>query len=208
MVNVEKIKNLCKEKGISLYSLEKYLGMGNGTIGKWGLPNRKPNFDNVIAVANALEVPLSELVSTEKEETSDVSFGLKGTETKGFPILVDRIRELCNQQGKTLFSLEKECGFGNGTINKWDKNSPSVSRVIIVAEKLNTTVSYLIGETDKKGPISENQDGAEKELMVQFRMLPEDLQVLMLAQIKAVLIQRGLLPAQPDLPDFDQDKNQ
>lgn len=66
--------------------------------------------------------------------------------------MVERIRELCEEQGKTLFSLEKECGFGNGTINKWDKNSPSIDRVVLVAKALNTTVSYLIGETDEKSP--------------------------------------------------------
>ena len=66
--------------------------------------------------------------------------------------MVERIRELCEEQGKTLFPLEKECGFGNGTINKWDKNSPSVPRAWAVAKALNTTVSYLIGETDIKNP--------------------------------------------------------
>ena len=73
--------------------------------------------------------------------------------------MVERIRELCEEQGKTLFSLEKECGFGNGTINKWDKNSPSVSRAWAVAKALNTTVSYLIGETDIKNPASETETG-------------------------------------------------
>jgi len=73
--------------------------------------------------------------------------------------LVEIIRELCEKQGKTLFSLEKECGFGNGTINKWDKNSPSVSRALAVAKALNTTVSYLIGETDIKNPASETETG-------------------------------------------------
>ena len=74
--------------------------------------------------------------------------------------MVERIRELCEEQGKTLFSLEKECGFGNGTINKWDKNSPSVSRAWAVAKALNTTVSYLIGETDTKNPASETETGS------------------------------------------------
>lgn len=69
MVNIEKIKALCKERGLSLYSLEKSLGMGNGTIGKWGLPNRKPNIDNVMAVANALGVSVSELTN-ESEKIS------------------------------------------------------------------------------------------------------------------------------------------
>ena len=66
MVDVEKIKSLCKERKTSLYALEKKLGLGNGTIGKWGKPNRKPNFDNVLAVANELGVPVQEIAEAEK----------------------------------------------------------------------------------------------------------------------------------------------
>ena len=73
-----------------------------------------------------------------------------------------------------MFSLEKECGLGNGTINKWDKNSPSVSRAWAVAKALNTTVGYLIGETDEKTPVSESETGEAptiqdwKELLSSF----------------------------------------
>lgn len=65
-------------------------------------------------------------------------------------LLVERIKELCRAQGKTLFSLEQECGFGNGTVHKWDKNAPSISKVIAVAKALGVSVSYLIGENEKK----------------------------------------------------------
>ena len=91
--------------------------------------------------------------------------------------MVERIRELCEEQGKTLFSLEKECGFGNGTINKWDKNSPSIDRVVLVAKALNTTVSYLIGETDEKSPPPGIGDGlTEKDVRVLdwFNSLPPE----------------------------------
>lgn len=116
MVNIEKIKTLCKERGLSLYSLEKSLGMGNGTIGKWGLPNRKPNLDNVMAVANALGVSVSELTN----------------------------------ESKKISALKDEDGL-----------SPSES---------------------------------ETKLISLFRLLPEDMQDDLLAQIEAVLVRRGLLP--------------
>ena len=72
--------------------------------------------------------------------------------------MVDKIRRLCQAQGKSLFSLEKECGLGNGTINKWDRNSPSVAKVAAVADALGVSVSYLIGEQEKK-PTPEGGDG-------------------------------------------------
>lgn len=82
--------------------------------------------------------------------------------------MVDIIRRLCKEQGKSLFSLEKECGLGNGTINKWDRNSPSVDKVKAVADALGVPVAYLIGEQEKKtapirgGGLSET----EKQIMV------------------------------------------
>lgn len=65
--------------------------------------------------------------------------------------MVDKIRQLCKEQGKNLFSLEKECGLGNGTINKWDRSSPSVAKVAVVADALGVPVTDLIeAKTTKK----------------------------------------------------------
>lgn len=77
--------------------------------------------------------------------------------------MVELIRLLCKEQGKTLFSLEKECGLGNGSINKWDKSSPSISKVAAVADALGVSVSYLIGEETKKKPTPEEGDGLSAE---------------------------------------------
>ena len=41
-------------------------------------------------------------------------------------------------------------------------------------------------------------DGMEEELIQIFRLLPDDLKAGILAQIKAVLVQRGLLPSQSE----------
>lgn len=73
-------------------------------------------------------------------------------------VVVEKIRQLCKEQGKTIFSLEQECGFGNGVIHKWDRNSPSVAKVIAVADVLGVPVSYLIGEQEKK-PAPMDGDG-------------------------------------------------
>ena len=83
-------------------------------------------------------------------------------------ILVSKIRQLCKDQGKTLFSLEQECGLGNGTIHKWDRSSPSVAKVTVVADALGVSVAYLIGEQEKKpNPVSKN--GKSDEVSVRFR---------------------------------------
>lgn len=58
----ENIKQLCKEKGTSMYKVERELGIGNGTIGKWGKNGRVPNYDTLFSVASYLGVTVAELM--------------------------------------------------------------------------------------------------------------------------------------------------
>lgn len=44
--------------------------------------------------------------------------------------------------------LEKEIGFGNGTIGKWRSVSPSVANLSKVAEALGVSVGYFTDEKD------------------------------------------------------------
>lgn len=62
--------------------------------------------------------------------------------------MVDQIKKLCAEHKTTVKSLEKELGFGNGTIRRWDTNAPSVERISMVANRFNVPMSYLMGETD------------------------------------------------------------
>ena len=75
--------------------------------------------------------------------------------------LVPKIEELCKECNTTVTALERDCGLSLGSVRKWDKNSPSIDRVVLVAKSLNTTVSYLIGETDIKNPASETEAGVD-----------------------------------------------
>lgn len=58
--------------------------------------------------------------------------------------IVDRIRQLANQKEVSLTKIEKALGFGNGTIGKWVKQSPSCEKIKLVADYLNTSTDYLI----------------------------------------------------------------
>jgi transcriptional regulator with XRE-family HTH domain len=62
--------------------------------------------------------------------------------------VVDQIKKLCAEHKTTVKSLEKELGFGNGTIRRWDTNAPSAERISMVANRFNVPMSYLMGETD------------------------------------------------------------
>ena len=59
--------------------------------------------------------------------------------------LRDRIRELANAKGMSLPNLESKLGFGNGTIVRWDKASPTAEKLQKVADELEVSVDYLLG---------------------------------------------------------------
>ena len=60
--------------------------------------------------------------------------------------MVDKIRQLCKESGKTLASLERSLGIGNGVIARWDTHKPSVDRVKAVADFFGCTVDDLLSE--------------------------------------------------------------
>ena len=114
--------------------------------------------------------------------------------------IVEKIRTICRDKDTSITKLEESLGWSNGYIGKWAKakKRPSIEKLSVVAECLNVPISDLTGEIDIKNPASETGDGSEAELIQLFRLLPDDLKAGMLAQIKAVLAQRGLLPGKQE----------
>lgn len=70
--------------------------------------------------------------------------------------MVERIKSAAAERGLSLTQLERILGFGVRTIYKWDKNSPSVEKVLTVANFLNVSLYWLItGEAEANLPHSE-----------------------------------------------------
>lgn len=58
--------------------------------------------------------------------------------------LKERIKELANERGISLPTLEAELGFGNSTIVKWDKSIPNAEKLNTVAKYFNVSMDYLL----------------------------------------------------------------
>lgn len=77
--------------------------------------------------------------------------------------MLDKIKALCKEKKTSISKLEKQLGFGNGVIGRWDKSVPSYERLAAVANALDVPVAYLTGEADdlsagiKKGPIPKDE---------------------------------------------------
>ncbi len=58
--------------------------------------------------------------------------------------IVERIKLKCKEQNTNIKTLEREIGIANGSIRRWENQKPSYDKIILVAEKLNVTVNWLI----------------------------------------------------------------
>lgn len=58
--------------------------------------------------------------------------------------IVERIKTRCKEKGTSMNALEKELGFGNGSIRLWDKKEPGSQKVILVAERLDLSLDWLL----------------------------------------------------------------
>lgn len=56
----DKIKEICKEKGLSVAFVEKEAGLSNGVISKWN--RSSPTIDSLQAVAKVLKVKVDKLL--------------------------------------------------------------------------------------------------------------------------------------------------
>ena len=65
--------------------------------------------------------------------------------------LKGRIKELANQKGISLPTLESELGFGNSTIVKWDKSTPNAEKLNAVAKYFGVSMDYLLNGVDEDG---------------------------------------------------------
>lgn len=57
---IKRIRQLCKDRGVTIAKLERETGIGNGTIGRW--EKSSPTVDNVKKVADYFGVTVDALI--------------------------------------------------------------------------------------------------------------------------------------------------
>lgn len=67
--------------------------------------------------------------------------------------LYEQIRDIAKSKGYSVNKLEKELGFARSSINKFNKNKPSVEKLQQIADLLEVSLDYLLSNTDE--PIKE-----------------------------------------------------
>ncbi|MDE5909819.1 MAG: helix-turn-helix domain-containing protein [Lachnospiraceae bacterium] len=62
-------------------------------------------------------------------------------------MIYKKVKKLCKQKGVSIASVEKELGFSNGVISKWEKSEPIVSNLKKVADYFGVSIDYFLDDT-------------------------------------------------------------
>lgn len=63
---------------------------------------------------------------------------------------VELVKKICKERKIPISRLEKDCGFSNGYIRKLQEGKFPSDRLLIIAEYLNLSASYLMTGTEKE----------------------------------------------------------
>lgn len=78
--------------------------------------------------------------------------------------IVERIKSLCITENITIKELERIIQISNGSIRHWNEKTPSVERVLLVADYFKVSLDWLV--TGKK---SGNLTPEEQQLIDYYR---------------------------------------
>lgn len=61
-------------------------------------------------------------------------------------LLYEKIKNVAKKKGISIYRIERDLGFSNGSISKWNTSTPSVVAVEKVSNYLETSIDFLISE--------------------------------------------------------------
>lgn len=62
----------------------------------------------------------------------------------GENLLYDNVKLLCEKRGISVWRMEKDLGFSNSSICKWNENEPGIRKVQKVADYLGVPIEKLL----------------------------------------------------------------
>lgn len=143
----EKLKKLRKEKGLTQQEVADFFGINQPVYQKWESGNRKPTYENLSMLACIFDVSIDFLLSEYSEISKERYLKFKRENMSIFP---QRLKELRKEKGYTQQQIADEIGVNRGSYSNWEKGKrePNFETLLKLASILNTTTSYLLGESD------------------------------------------------------------
>ena len=63
-------------------------------------------------------------------------------------LVYTKIKQICDEKGVSVASVERDAGLTNGSISKWNNSKPIAESLHSVAKVLGTTVEDLLEEKE------------------------------------------------------------
>lgn len=74
--------------------------------------------------------------------------------------MLERIKQLCAENGLTVNQLEIKLGFSIGTIGHWKESMPKADKLLAVAKALKVSMDYLLYGTEEEAKTPATEDGS------------------------------------------------
>lgn len=92
----------------------------------------------------------------------------------------ERIKEISKRKGMSLQTLAEKAGLGENSIYKWKTSTPKTDALVKVAEVLDVSIDYLLGQENKTSSIK-SVDIADDDVIMTFEgkeIPPEDIELM------------------------------
>lgn len=101
--------------------------------------------------------------------------------------LLFTIKMLCKCHGITVAELERKAGLSHSTIARWDRNAPSIDKVVAVADYFGISIDELMGRS------APEISAADRQILDLFHQLNEDGQGAAVAMLQGLARQPGYI---------------
>ena len=95
--------------------------------------------------------------------------------------VLDRIKEVARQRGMSLSTLAEKASLSRNAIYKWNRQAQQADKLANVANVLDVSVDYLLGNTETKTSKSQEVDLDDDNVIMTFEgkpIPPEDLELM------------------------------
>ncbi|WP_420329175.1 helix-turn-helix domain-containing protein [Lactiplantibacillus plantarum] len=87
--------------------------------------------------------------------------------------LFDRIKTISKERGYSIAEVERKAGISANYMYQWKKRNPSPKALASVADVLNVSVDYLLGNTDIPEPSTSSDYLTKNQKLIAYSIDPD-----------------------------------
>lgn len=65
-------------------------------------------------------------------------------------MVYEKIKQLCDEKGVSIYKAERDLGFSNASIVKWKNSNPAADKLKAVADYLGVSIDFLLNNSEDK----------------------------------------------------------